>query len=180
MSLRGRSRFTDEHFFFVTTTVLKHTPVSDNSTYCDILLQNIKHYQLKYRFQILAYVIMPTHFHWIVETGFNGATISIIMRDIKKFNAWDILEQLEINKFNKLGIFNKPTRRGQRRQFWTSRFDDVIIRNMGMLRSIVEYIHNNPIMSGLVEQAEDYPYSSARNYILNDHSMLEVDTDYLM
>ena len=28
----------------------------------------------------------------------------------------------------------------------------------------LDYIHNNPVLSGFVEKAEDYLYSSARNY----------------
>jgi len=28
----------------------------------------------------------------------------------------------------------------------------------------IRYIHENPVQAGIVEQAEDYLYSSARNY----------------
>ena len=33
-----------------------------------------------------------------------------------------------------------------------------------MIDSRVEYIHENPVRAGWVEKAEDYIYSSARNY----------------
>ncbi|MBS1917456.1 MAG: hypothetical protein JST87_14345 [Bacteroidetes bacterium] len=33
-----------------------------------------------------------------------------------------------------------------------------------MSKSKMDYIHNNPVENGLVENAEDYLYSSARNY----------------
>ena len=39
------------------------------------------------------------------------------------------------------------------------------------------YIHNNPVKAGLVTKPEDYKYSSARNYINYDHSVIEVDTE---
>ena len=179
MPLRGRSRFTDEHFYFVTTTVLKHISVFHDGKYCDILVKIIKYYQSKHGFRILGYVIMPTHFHWVVETTSNCATISDIMRDIKKYSAWDILDQLEKEKFNKLQCFKRPTVNGQTRQFWTPRFHDIILKSNAMLRSAIDYIHYNPVVAGLVSNPEDYLYSSARNYILNDHSILSVDTDYL-
>jgi hypothetical protein len=42
----------------------------------------------------------------------------------------------------------------------------------------LKYIHNNPVKAGLVSKAEKYKYSSTRNYIKNDHSIIFVDTEY--
>jgi hypothetical protein len=36
----------------------------------------------------------------------------------------------------------------------------------------LNYIHNNPVEAGLVEKAEDYLYSSARNYVYGNNSGL--------
>jgi len=66
----------------------------------------------------------------------------------------------------------------QRRKFWMSRFDDEFIRNREMILTKLEYIHNNPLKAGLAVNQEDYKYSSARNYILRDHSILQVETDW--
>ncbi len=56
MGRRGRLNLTDERLFFVTTTVVKFTPVFSYHPFCDILINNIKYYQNKYKFDILAYV----------------------------------------------------------------------------------------------------------------------------
>lgn len=37
---------------------------------------------------------MPSHFHWIVEVNKKYGPVSDIMRDIKKYSAWDIMEYL--------------------------------------------------------------------------------------
>ena len=58
------------------------------------------------------------------------------------------------------------------------RFDDEVITTDEMLRVKVDYIHNNPVVAGLVEKPEDYLYSSARNYLVGDHSILQVDTSW--
>jgi hypothetical protein len=58
------------------------------------------------------------------------------------------------------------------------RFDDEVIRDQQMFWTKLNYIHNNPIKAGLVNRAEDYKYSSARNYINADNSILEVNTEY--
>ena len=95
MGRRGRDNLVNESFFFVTTTVVKYTPVFKENRFCDILIDNIKYYQKKYQFSILGYVIMPTHFHWIVKTKNKLGTISEIMRDIKKYTAWQIFDLLK-------------------------------------------------------------------------------------
>ena len=92
MSLRGRTKLADENFFFVTTTVVDYARVFVIPECCDALISNIKHYQMRYKFKILSYVIMPSHFHWIVQVDTSKGTISDIMRDIKKYSAWDIME----------------------------------------------------------------------------------------
>jgi len=48
-----------------------------------------------------------------------------------------------------------------------------------MFRTELRYIHNNPVEARLVERGDEYKYSSARNYMLEDHSVLFVDTTWL-
>ncbi len=38
----------------------------------------------------------------------------------------------------------------------------------------IDYIHNNAIGAGFVVHAEDWKYSSAKNF-LGDHTVLEID-----
>ena len=83
MGLRGRTNLTGEHLFFLTTTIVEFIKVFIKDVYCDILIKNIKHYQEKYKFEILAYVIMPTHFHWLIMVNPKYGTVSDIKRDIK-------------------------------------------------------------------------------------------------
>ena len=180
MGRRGRAILAGESFFFVTTTVVRWTNVFSDERCCDILLHNIRHYQVRYKFAVLGYVIMPSHFHWIVEVDPTFGTISDIMRDIKKFSAWDIMEELQMQGHSALlGLFRNEAEgySDKKRKFWRERFDDEVIRNQQMFLAKLTYIHNNPVKAGLVERAEDYKYSSARNYILGDHSVLFVDTE---
>ncbi len=39
----------------------------------------------------------------------------------------------------------------------------------------IDYIHKNPLISGLVQQISDYPYSSFRNYYFEDDSLIKID-----
>jgi hypothetical protein len=62
---------------------------------------------------------------------------------------------------------------------WKDRFDDLVIDSEQTLRVKIEYIHNNPVRAGLASNPEDWKYSSARNYLSDDHSILPVATDWL-
>ena len=180
MGRRGRNNLVDESFFFVTTTVIKFIPIFANPLFCDILIANIKHYRKKYQFSVLGYVIMPTHFHWIVEVNNKLGNISEIMRDIKKFTAWQIFDLLDESNDSKLLKIFKQAASGikdQDRKLWMKRFDDEVIRDQKMFWTKLNYIHKNPVKSGLVLKAEDYKYSSARNYAFNDKSILDVNTE---
>jgi putative transposase len=181
MGLRGRLSFTEEQFYFVTTPVVNHAYVFSEDIFCDILLKNIKHYQDIYHFIILGYVIMPTHFHWILKTEPEYGTLSDIMRDIKKYSAWDIMEKAEkLNISWMTELFKEAGNefRHQKRKFWMPRFDDVVLRNQHMFYTKLNYVHKNPVKAGLVHKPEDYKYSSARNYIKGDHSVIFVDTSF--
>ena len=181
MGRRGRHNLEEEHFFFVTTTVVKFTPIFSNSLFCDILISNIKHYRERFKYKVLGYVIMPSHFHWIVQVNPEYGSISDIMRDIKKFTAWRIFDKLNEQKDTKLLNIFVAAAAGigdQKKKLWMKRFDDEVIRDQKMFWIKLNYIHNNPVKAGLVLRPEEYKYSSASNYVNNDHSVLEVDTEY--
>lgn len=102
------------------------------------------------------------------------------MRDIKKYSAWDIMEYLEKERNENVKMFQEAAKdyRDQKRKFWMPRFHDEVIRNERMFWAKLHYIHKNPVEDELVQRPEEYKYSSARNYVYGDQSVLEVDTSY--
>ena len=59
---------------------------------------------------------MPSRFHWIVKTEPEQGTISDIMRDIKKYTAWDILDLLREERPLQIKEFRKDVKKGQKHQ----------------------------------------------------------------
>ncbi len=181
MGLRNRNNSDEDKVYFITTTIVNFEKVFTRDKYCEILIENIKHYQKRYRFHIYGYVIMPSHLHWIIEVDRKYGTVSDIMRDIKKYSAWDLMEALEEDQqFKLLKKFKACAKqtKGQSRKFWMSRFHEEEVINAMMFKTKLEYIHNNPVKANIVENPVDYKYSSARNYILDDHSVLNVELVY--
>ncbi|MEP0822550.1 MAG: transposase [Ignavibacterium sp.] len=181
MGRRGRLSLTHFTRYFVTTTIHRFRPVFTIPECCDALIANIRYYREKHEFRVFGFVIMPTHFHWLLEVVPEKATLSDVMRDIKKYAAWDILDILEQRgRRDLLRSFTLQSGRivTQHRHLWMKRFDDKYIRDELMFASTLRYIHNNPVKAGLVRKPEDYKYSSARNYTLGDHSVLDVSTEW--
>jgi putative transposase len=181
MGRRGRTHLNDESFFFITTTVVQHARVFAEAKYCDILIKHIRQWQSYFEFSLLSYVIMPSHLHAIVKVQPEKGTISDVMREIKSHAAWEILDEVERDGRNDLSDLFRSASEGlpdQSRRLWMKRFDDQVIRNQQMFMAKLWYIHNNPVKAGLVASPEEYKYSSARNYLLGEHSVIVVDTSY--
>jgi putative transposase len=60
-------------------------------------------------------------------------------------------------------------------QFWRQENHPVELYSPKMSLQKLLYIHQNPVVAGIVEKPEDYLYSSARNYKYGNHAgLLEV------
>ena len=66
-----------------------------------------------------------------------------------------------LNIFKKAGELNS---RNVHYQFWEQDNQPKIIYKPEFAAQKLEYIHLNPVEAGIVEKAEEYIYSSARDY----------------
>ena len=58
-------------------------------------------------------------------------------------------------------------------QFWKQDNHPIQIKDSDQYAKTLAYIHNNPVNSGLVEIAEAYPWSSAKDYC-NETGMIPI------
>jgi len=75
---------------------------------------------------------------------------------------------------------NAKGKRNQVFKLWMERFDDLVIENDKKLQIKIDYIHNNPVKAGFIDLPEQWEFSSARNYILGNHSLISVSVDWEM
>jgi putative transposase len=126
-------------------------------------MKNLQFYYQRGDFKLHAFVVMPDHVHLLLEVS-AGRKLSDLIRDIKKYfsfhakNALFHKSRFDINSFSRDGAF----------QLWERGFDEVTIISERMYLVKMNYIHNNPVKGGLVEKAEDYPYSSAKQYLVDE------------
>lgn len=170
------------YLYFVTTAVVEYTKAFIKDIYFKEIIDNLNFYREKYGFKLIAYVIMPEHIHLVVLIKEN-TSISSIMRDFKKYTSVHIKKKLlERNNKTLLSIFQKNAfgYKNQEFKFWMDRFDRLVIFRPKVLQQKIDYIHFNPVRRNLVKVILDWKYSSARNYYLNDHSIIRVDNEVVL
>ncbi len=170
------------YLFFITTTVVDFIKVFQTDSYYQILIDNLNFYREKYKFKIIAYVLMPNHLHLILWPK-EPEDLPKIMRDFKKYTSLEIRKLLENNKNTKIlsSLRRNALRyKNQEYKLWMDRYDRLIIYSPEVLTQKVDYIHYNPVKDRLAEEITDWKYSSARNYYLNDHLILKVDDDLVL
>ena len=163
--------------YFVTSTLVEWLPVFIDEVYCNIVIDSLKFMRGKKGVQLNAFVIMPTHLHLTVWPD-EKVNLSNAMRDFKRFTSQAISTQLEKDGrelFLRVLGKNAPGRAGSEYRVWQEGFHPEAIYSGKFARQKLDYIHNNPVRKGLVDSPAHWRYSSARNYELNDHSVMEVD-----
>ncbi len=181
MPLRGREKFDKlGNTYFITSSLFNHEKIFLLSeVYNWIIIDSLKHLIKKQRVSLFAYVIMPSHIHLLMYLPF-GESVIDFMRDFKRFTSTAIKDKLFEDKHKIILTRIKSNALGYNKQnhkIWMDRYDDVIITTERMFKIKMDYIHFNPVKAGLVKEMEDWKFSSYRNYLLDDNSIIEVKTD---
>jgi putative transposase len=96
---------------------------------------------MRYGFTVRAWVILPDHFHLILNVT-NGCFADIIHGVKISFSAQ----------------YRKRTE--QAGPVWQHRYWDHIIRSQEDMNRHIDYMHYNPIKHGMVDSTQDYRLSS--------------------
>jgi putative transposase len=181
--MRGRRRSDFEQYgdiFFITSSVVGFVKLFNLKSLCDIMIDGLIYYQSREDFTILAYVIMPEHFHLVIKVS-KGLTVSKCIGNFKRITSRKITSELEgtrnkgfLSSLRKSAML-EPTKDSR---VWEYRFDSFVITNENTLRQKIDYIHNNPVKAGLVSEPTQWRYSSARNYADLDGIIVPVDVEW--
>jgi len=174
--MRDRYKIIEQdEIYFITSTIVEWLPVFTSDEYFEILINSVKYCAGQKSLKIYAYVILDNHFHLIAS----APELTKVISSLKKYSAKLIIKQLkQDNKdwlLNQLAYRKKAYKKASTYQVWQEGIHPVLISNLEIFRQKVEYIHFNPVKRGLVDMTDHWRYSSARNYIHEDHSIIEVD-----
>ncbi|MGM9477609.1 REP-associated tyrosine transposase [Pedobacter sp. GSP4] len=155
--------------YFITTTVVGWIDAFTRKELAEVVIQSLKYCQDEKGLVIYAWCLMPSHLHMIVSAT-EGKKLSDIIRDFKKFTSKKIIKTIgEINEsrewlLDKFSFAARINSKNKEYKFWQDGFHPITLYSNGFKDQKLDYIHNNPIESGIVLEAEHYNYSSAINY----------------
>ncbi len=171
----GRSRYkilNPEQPHFITMTVLHWIPVFTRPETVNILLDSLR-YLMNDGLKVYAYVILENHCHFVLQSCSLDRDVS----RIKSYTAKQLIAWLHDNHvrqvLEQLAFYKKAHKDDRAYQFWQEGVHPEWVQNEEMMRQKIDYIHNNPVKRGYVDDAVHWRYSSATNYAGND-GLLEV------
>jgi len=98
----------------------------------------------KYDMRILAYCIMPNHFHLVLHPKNDG--------DVQKFMQWITLTHTQ-----RWHVVHKTIGTGH---LYQGRYKSFMIEVDQHLYTVIRYVERNPLRAKLVKKVEDWNYSS--------------------
>lgn len=111
------------------------------------------------RYHLYAFVVMPSHHHWLFLPKADWAE-EFAISQIGKKNVRTPRESISHSIQSYTG--NQCNRLlGRTGSFWQVETFDHYARDEAELFRIIQYIEQNPVVAGLVSRAEDYRWSSA-------------------
>lgn len=171
----GRSRYQikePQQPHFVTLTVLHWIPVFTRQETVNILLDSLRFLSTD-GLKVYAWVVLENHCHLVLQSPQLDKDIA----RFKSFTAKKLIEYLQENQvktiLDQLAFYKKAHKNERTFQFWQEGVHAKLIQGEQMMRQKTEYIHQNPVKRGYVDEAVHWRYSSARDY-LGMSGLLEV------
>ena len=148
----------------MTSTIVEWIPLFGFPSLTQIVLDSLSFMQEKERLTLYAYVIMENHLHVVAS----AEDLSKEFGDFKSYTARRIIDTLKENNQSRILQWLEDAKLRHKKdriyQVWQEGSHPEEIISEDMMRQKIEYIHNNPVKRGYVDEPTDWRYSSARNY----------------
>jgi len=145
------------NYYKINKPIVKFSQHKDKNTKESEIVQH----NVKELVKIVCYCIMPTHIHLALKQ-LTDRGISLFIGNV-------------LNSYSR--YFNiKHNRRGP---LWERRFKEVLIQTDEQLLHLTRYIHLNPVTAYIVNNPEDWKWSSYQEYIDGDKNNISNCGDVL-
>jgi REP element-mobilizing transposase RayT len=111
------------------------------------VLRKVKHYCTTLNLAPIAYCLMPNHYHYLIRQDGNESA--------------GLLPQRVFNSYSK--AYNR--RYEHSGTLFEGNYKVVSVEEESYLLHLCRYIHANPVIHGLVEEVDDWPYSNYREWV---------------
>ena len=155
---------------FLTLTIVEWVDVFTRKDYRDILLDSIRYCQLKKGLWLHCWCLMSNHIHMMASAKEHN--LSAVICDFKKYTSKALIKAIASNSSESrkdwmLRVFAEQGSgniRNKEYQFWRQDNHPEELYSPKFIVQKMDYIHNNPVVAGIVANSWEYLYSSARDY----------------
>ncbi len=159
-----------EGIYFISFATVYWIDVFIRNEYKDILIESWKYCQKEKGLDIYAWIIMTSHVHMII--GSNKNKLEDIVRDMKSYTSRKLKDTIKENIQESrrewmLWMMERAGRQNSNNnkfQFWQQHNMPIELTDNKIMDQKLDYLHNNPVAEGIVDNPENYVYSSARDY----------------
>jgi REP element-mobilizing transposase RayT len=142
-----RPDFLPNHYCHIYNRGAHKQPLFQEEDNYLFVIRKMKHYCQKLNLTMIAYCLMPNHYHFLV-------------RQDGEFPA-GLLPQRIFNSYSK--AYNKKY--GHDGTLFTDHYHIKQIEETSHLLHLCRYIHGNPVKDGLVSNPSDWEYSNFKDYL---------------
>ena len=158
---------------FITSSCYRRQPLLAAARHRDLFVQVLEQVRQRYQFVVVAYVVMPEHFHLLISEP-EKANPSVVIQAVKLGVARRMLSARkrrgkEQTAQEGLGMNPVP------QHIWQARFYDYNVWSGRKQVEKLRYIHRNPVRRGLVESPEQWRWSSFRAYAFGEAGPVRVN-----
>ena len=156
--------FKTDHPHFLTCTIVGWLPIFTRNETVEIVFDSWRFLQKERGVMIYGYVILENHLHLIAS----GPDLSEAIGDFKSYTARRIIDFLEERRVSTLLEqlkWHKARHKTDRTyQLWQEGSHPQDIPHEEVMCQKLDYMHNNPVARGYIDEPIHWRWSSARNY----------------
>lgn len=173
--MTGKNSFNEHHLHeshFITFNVVDWVDIFIRPVYKQIIVHSLNHFIENKGLNVYAWCLMTNHLH-MVASAKEGHALAEIEKELKVFTTQKILEDISVEPpkrlewmMDRFENFSSSLGLNKKFQIWQTCTNPVYLNPQKPMQLLeqVDYIHNNPVRDRIVTVAEDYLYSSARDY----------------
>ena len=164
----------DQHaIHFVTFTVVYWLDIFIRDAYRQIILDSLVFCHNHKGLNVHAYCIMTSHIHLILSVD-EEHSLSDVIRDLKRHTAAQTRKAIQEHpgESRKAWLLWMGERAGKKNrknidfQLWQQHNHPIELSTVAMTEQRLDYVHNNPVEAGFVNDPSSWVWSSCRAYEL--------------
>jgi putative transposase len=138
---------------------------------------------MRHRFslRVYGYVVMPEHVHLLVsepDRELLADAMHYLKLSFAKRLPGEVRARPRLASTERTRTWGTPCCLSTGNSFWQKRYHDRNVRDEREFTVKLRYLHRNPVKRGLVNEPQDWKWSSFRHYALRERGVVEIESEW--